>query len=120
MIEFVGLELSVIHRLATPTFTFLCSDHVDGDAVVVLNQHLADKIKWLKANKVEMKPNMTDVVLVGNSKVLKCIVLPTFHGVQLTLANLVKNLKVVLDPALLLEKYVNLAANKAFLHLNLA
>lgn len=33
--------------------------------------------------------------------------LPTFDGVQLTLANSVNNLGIILDPALLMEKQVN-------------
>lgn len=56
----------------------------------------------------------SEVILVGKAKVLKNIVLPTFSEVQLTPADSVKGLGVILDQTLLLKKQVNAAAKMSF------
>lgn len=52
-------------------------------------------------------------MLAGKEKVLKDTALPIFDGVQLTFANSVTSLGVILDPVLLFEKQINTAAKKA-------
>lgn len=60
--------------------------------------------KWLGLNKLKLNPDRTEIMLIGRADVLKDFVLPSFDKVQLTLAELVKGLMIILDQALLLKK----------------
>lgn len=73
---------------------------------------LAAGVTWLRVNKLKPKPGMTEVMLNGKAKFLKDIMRLTFCGVQLTLADSIKNFGVILDqkkkafsPTQMSEKY---------------
>lgn len=95
-----------IYIQLTPSFTFLFQN--PDDVVEVLNCCLTAIAKWLKANKLKLNPDMTEMLLVGKADVLKDLVLPTFD------ADLIKTLEIILDPALLLKKQVTVAAKNVF------
>lgn len=67
-------------------------------------------MNWLRVNKLKLNSEKTEVMSVGKVKILKVIVLPTFGGVQVTLADLVESLVIILNPVFLLEKQLNAAA----------
>lgn len=54
-----------------------------------------------------MNADKLEVIAVWKTSIFKGIVLPMSDGVQLTLVDLFKNLGIILDPVLMLEKKVN-------------
>lgn len=58
-------------------------------------------------NHLKMNADKLEVIAVWKTSIFKGIVLPMSDGVQLTLVDLFKNLGIILDPVLMLEKKVN-------------
>ncbi|KAF7235564.1 Cytosolic carboxypeptidase 4, partial [Varanus komodoensis] len=92
-------------------------DH--GEAVAVLNRCLAEVMGWMRANKLKLNPDKTEVLLVGGSGFGEGELNLVLNGVALPLRDKVRSLGVLLDPELSLEAQVTAVARSAFLQLRL-
>ncbi|KAF7249443.1 hypothetical protein EYD10_05220 [Varanus komodoensis] len=79
-------------------------DH--GEAVAVLNWCLAKVMGWMRANKLKLNPDKTEVLLVGGSSSWVGGLDLALDGVALPLKDRVHSLGVLLDPELSLEAQV--------------
>ncbi|KAF7246806.1 Chorion-specific transcription factor GCMa, partial [Varanus komodoensis] len=92
-------------------------DH--GEAVAVLNRCLVEVMGWMRANKLKLNPDKTEVLLVGGSGFGEGGFDLVLNGVALPLRDKVRSLGVLLDPEHSLEAQVTAAARSAFLQLRL-
>ncbi|KAF7252470.1 putative RNA-directed DNA polymerase from transposon BS [Varanus komodoensis] len=104
------------HQYADDTQLYLSFSTNPGEAVAVLNQCLAKVMGWMRANKLKLKPDKIEV-LVGSSGFGEGDLDLVLNGVALPLKDKVRSLGVLLDPELLLEAQVTVAARSTFFQL---
>ncbi|KAF7235271.1 Vomeronasal type-2 receptor 1 [Varanus komodoensis] len=85
----------------------------------VLNRCLAEVREWMRANKLKLNPDKTEVLLVGGSGFGEGGFDLVLNGATLPLRDKVHSLGVLLDPELSLEAQVTAVARNAFLQLRL-
>ncbi|KAF7254014.1 Beta-centractin [Varanus komodoensis] len=90
-----------------------------GEAVTVLNWCLAEVMGWMRASKLKLNPDKTEVLLVGGSGFGEGELNLVLNGVALPLRDKVRSLGVLLDPELSLEAQVTAVARSAFFQLQL-
>ncbi|XP_061487325.1 prostacyclin synthase isoform X3 [Rhineura floridana] len=90
-----------------------------GEAVDVLNRCLAATMDWMRANKLRLNPDKTEMLLVGGSPDQMVDVRPILDGVALPLNAQIRSLGVLLDPSLSLEAQIASVARGAFYQLRL-
>ncbi|KAF7252107.1 putative RNA-directed DNA polymerase from transposon BS [Varanus komodoensis] len=107
------------HQYADDTQLYLSFSTNPGEAVAVLNRCLAEVMGWMRANKLKLNPDKTEVLLVGGSGFGEGDLNLVLNGVALPPRDKVRSLGVLLDPELSLEAQVTAAARSAFLQLRL-
>ncbi|KAF7250405.1 Vacuolar protein sorting-associated protein 13A [Varanus komodoensis] len=107
------------HQYADDTQLYLSFSTNPGEAVAVLNQCLAEVMGWMRANKLKLNPDKTEVLLVGGSSFGEGELNQVLNGVALPLRDKVHSLGVLLDPELSLEAQVTAVARSAFFQLRL-
>ncbi|KAF7251092.1 putative RNA-directed DNA polymerase from transposon BS [Varanus komodoensis] len=107
------------HQYADDTQLYLSFSTNPGEAVAVLNWCLAEVMGWMRANKLMLNPDKTEVLLVGGSGFRVGNLDLVLNGVALPLKDRVRSLRVLLDPVLSLEAQVTVVARSAFLQLRL-
>ncbi|KAF7234897.1 E3 ubiquitin-protein ligase TRIM21 [Varanus komodoensis] len=107
------------HQYADDTQLYLSFSTNLGEAVAVLNRCLAGVMGWMRANKLKLNPDKTEVLLVGGSGFGEGEFDLVLNGVALPLRDKVHSLGVLLDPELSLEAQVTAVARSAFLQLRL-
>ncbi|KAF7247270.1 Netrin receptor UNC5B [Varanus komodoensis] len=107
------------HQYADDTQLYLSFSTNPGEAVAVLNRCLAEVMGWMRANKLKLNPDKTEVLLVGGSGFGEGDLNLVLNGVALPPRDKVRSLGVLLDPELSLEAQVTTAARSAFLQLRL-
>ncbi|KAF7253476.1 RNA-directed DNA polymerase from mobile element jockey [Varanus komodoensis] len=107
------------HQYADDTQLYLSFSTNPGEAVAVLNWCLAEVMGWMRANKLKLNPDKTEVLLVGGSDFEMRDLGLVLNGVALPLRDSVRSLGVLLDPELSLEAQVTAVARSAFLQLRL-
>ncbi|KAF7245513.1 putative RNA-directed DNA polymerase from transposon BS [Varanus komodoensis] len=107
------------HQYADDTQLYLSFSTNPGEAVAVLNRCLAEVMGWMRANKLKLSPDKTEVLLVGGSGFGEGELNLVLNGVALPLRDRVRSLGVLLDPELSLEAQVTAVARSAFLQLRL-
>ncbi|KAF7245399.1 RNA-directed DNA polymerase from mobile element jockey [Varanus komodoensis] len=107
------------HQYADDTQLYLSFSTNPGEAVVVLNRCLAEVMGWMRANKLKLNPDKTEVLLVGGSNSWVGDLDLVLNGVALPLKDRVCSLGVLLDLELTLEAQVSAVARSAFLQLRL-
>ena len=80
----------------------------------VLNRCLAVTMDWMRANKLKLNPDKTEMLLVGGSSDRMAGVQPVLDRVALHLKEQVRSLGVLLEPSLSLEAQVASVAQSAF------
>ncbi|XP_061487037.1 uncharacterized protein LOC133387065 isoform X2 [Rhineura floridana] len=90
-----------------------------GEAVDVLNHCLAATMDWMRANKLRLNPDKTEMLLVDGFSDRMVDTYPILDGVTLPLKDRVRSLGVVLDSSLSLEAQVASVARNAFYQLRL-
>ncbi|KAF7239274.1 Inactive carboxypeptidase-like protein X2 [Varanus komodoensis] len=105
------------HQYADDTQLYLAFSTNPGEAVAVLNRCLAEVMGWMRANKLKLNPDKTEVLLVGGSSFGEGDLDLVLNGVALPLKDKVCSLGVLLDPELLLEAQVTAVARSAFFQL---
>ncbi|KAF7248709.1 hypothetical protein EYD10_05509 [Varanus komodoensis] len=91
------------HQYADDTQLYLLFSTNPGEAVAVLNWCLAEVMGWMRANKLKLNPDKTEVLLVGRSGFGEGDLDLVLNGVALPLRDKVRSLGVLLDPELSLE-----------------
>ena len=76
-------------------------------------------MEWMRANKLKLNPDKTEMLLVSGSSERIVGVQPVLDGVALPLKEQVRSLGVLLEPSLSLEAQVALVAWSAFYQLRL-
>ncbi|KAF7243419.1 RNA-directed DNA polymerase from mobile element jockey [Varanus komodoensis] len=94
------------HQYADDTQLNLSFSTNPGEAVAVLNRCLAEEMGWVRANKLRLNPDKTEVLLVGSSGFGEGDLDLVLSGVALPLKDKVRSLGVLLDPELSLEAQV--------------
>ncbi|KAF7254272.1 putative RNA-directed DNA polymerase from transposon BS, partial [Varanus komodoensis] len=107
------------HQYADDTQLYLSFSTNPGEAVAVLNRCLAEVMGWMRANKLKLNPDKTEVLLVGGSGFGEGGVDLVLNGATLPLRDKVRSLGVLLDLELSLEAQVTAVARSAFLQLRL-
>ncbi|KAF7236475.1 putative RNA-directed DNA polymerase from transposon BS [Varanus komodoensis] len=107
------------HQYADDTQLYLSFSTNPGEAVAVLNRCLAKVMGWMRANKLRLNPDKTEVLLVSGSGFGMGDLDLVLNGVALPLKDRVRSLGVLLDPKLSLEAQVTAVARSAFLQLRL-
>ncbi|KAF7247022.1 putative RNA-directed DNA polymerase from transposon BS [Varanus komodoensis] len=107
------------HQYAVDTQLYLSFSTDPGEAVAVLNRCLAEVMGWMRAIKLKLNPDKTEVLLVGGSSSWVGDLDLVLNGVALPLKDRVHSLGVLLDPELSLEAQVTAVARSAFLQLRL-
>ncbi|KAF7250254.1 hypothetical protein EYD10_03943 [Varanus komodoensis] len=107
------------HHYADDTQLYPSFSTNPGEAVAVLNRCLAEVMGWMRANKLKLNPDKTEVLLVGGSGLRMEDLGLVLNGVALPLRDRVHSLGVLLDPELSLEAQVTVVARSAFLQLRL-
>uniref|UniRef100_A0A803SSU4 Reverse transcriptase domain-containing protein n=2 Tax=Anolis carolinensis TaxID=28377 RepID=A0A803SSU4_ANOCA len=92
---------------------------VTKEAVQVLNRCLAAVSDWMRANKLKLNPDKTEVLLVSRRAEQGIGLQPVLDGVALPLKTQVRSLGVLLDSSLSLEPQVLAVARRAFAQLRL-
>uniref|UniRef100_A0A803U1N2 Reverse transcriptase domain-containing protein n=1 Tax=Anolis carolinensis TaxID=28377 RepID=A0A803U1N2_ANOCA len=92
---------------------------VTKEAVQVLNRCLAAVSDWMRANKLKLNPDKTEVLLVSQKAEQGIGLQPVLDGVTLPLKAQVRSLGVILDSSLSLEPQVSAVARGAFAQLKL-
>uniref|UniRef100_A0A803TP95 Reverse transcriptase domain-containing protein n=1 Tax=Anolis carolinensis TaxID=28377 RepID=A0A803TP95_ANOCA len=92
---------------------------VTKEAVQVLNRCLAAVSDWMRANKLKLNPDKTEVLLVSRRAEQGIGLQPVLDGVALPLKTQVRSLGVLLDSSLSLEPQVSAVARGAFAELRL-
>ncbi|KAF7234592.1 Vomeronasal type-2 receptor 26 [Varanus komodoensis] len=85
----------------------------------VLNRCLAEVMGWMRANKLKLNPDKTEVLLVGESGSGMGDLDLALNGVALPLKDRVRSLGALLNPELSLEAQVTAVARSPFLQLQL-
>ncbi|KAF7249116.1 N-acetyltransferase 9, partial [Varanus komodoensis] len=101
------------HQYADDTQLYLSFSTNPGEAVAVLNRCLAEVMGWMRANKLKLNPDKTEVLLVGGSGFGEGDLNLVLNGVALPPRDKVHSLGVLLDPELSLEAQVTTAARSA-------
>ncbi|KAF7250970.1 Interleukin-1 receptor accessory protein-like 1, partial [Varanus komodoensis] len=107
------------HQYTDDTQLYLSFSTNPGEAVAVLNWCLAEVMGWMRANKLKLNPDKTEVLLVGGSGFGEGGFDLVLNGVALPLRDKVRSLGVLLDLELSLEAQVTVVARSAFLQLQL-
>ncbi|KAF7250967.1 putative RNA-directed DNA polymerase from transposon BS [Varanus komodoensis] len=107
------------HQYADDTQLYLLFSTNPGEAVAVLNRCLAEVREWMRANKLKLNPDKTEVLLVGGSGFGEGGFDLVLNGATLPLRDKIRSLGVLLDPELSLEAQVTAVARNAFLQLQL-
>ncbi|KAF7245646.1 putative RNA-directed DNA polymerase from transposon BS [Varanus komodoensis] len=107
------------HQYADDTQFYLSFSTNPGEAVAVLNWCLAKVMGWMRANKLKLNPDKTEVLLMGGSNCWVGDLDLVLNGVALPLKDRVRSLRVLLNPELTLEAQVLAVARSAFLQLRL-
>ncbi|KAF7236044.1 putative RNA-directed DNA polymerase from transposon BS [Varanus komodoensis] len=107
------------HQYTDDTQLYLLFSTNPGEAVAVLNRCLAEVMGWMRANKLKLNPDKTEVLLVGGSGFGEGELNLVLNGVALPLRDKVHSLGVLLDPELSLEAQVTAVARSAFFQLQL-
>ncbi|KAF7248106.1 Zinc finger and SCAN domain-containing protein 29 [Varanus komodoensis] len=107
------------HQYTDDTQLYLSFSTNPGEAVAVLNRCLADVMGWMRANKLKLNPDKTEVLLVGGLGFGVGHLDLVLNGVALPLKDRVRSLGVLFDPELSLEAQVTAVARSAFLQLQL-
>uniref|UniRef100_A0A803TFX4 Reverse transcriptase domain-containing protein n=1 Tax=Anolis carolinensis TaxID=28377 RepID=A0A803TFX4_ANOCA len=92
---------------------------VTKEAVQVLNRCLAAVSDWMRANKLKLNPDKTEVLLVSRKAEQGIGLQPVVDGVALPLKTQVRSLGVLLDSSLSLEPQVSAVARGALAQLKL-
>uniref|UniRef100_A0A803TC32 Reverse transcriptase domain-containing protein n=1 Tax=Anolis carolinensis TaxID=28377 RepID=A0A803TC32_ANOCA len=92
---------------------------VTKEAVQVLNRCLAAVSDWMRANKLKLNPDKTEVLLVSRKAEQGIGLQPVLDGVTLPLKAQVRSLGVILDSSLSLEPQVSAVARGVFAQLKL-
>ncbi|KAF7241729.1 putative RNA-directed DNA polymerase from transposon BS [Varanus komodoensis] len=103
------------HQYADDTQLYLSFSTNPDEAVAVLNRCLTEVREWLRANKLKLNPDKTEVLLVGGSGFGEGGFDLVLNGATLPLRDKVRSLGVLLDPELSLEAQVTVVARSAFL-----
>ncbi|KAF7252767.1 putative RNA-directed DNA polymerase from transposon BS [Varanus komodoensis] len=107
------------HQYADDTQLYLSFSTNPGEAVAVLNRCLAEVMGWMRANKLKLNPDKTEVLLVGGLGFGMGDFDLVLNGVALPLKDRVHSLGVLLNPELSLEAQVTEVVRSAFLQLQL-
>ncbi|KAF7244471.1 Ubiquitin-conjugating enzyme E2 U [Varanus komodoensis] len=107
------------HQYTDDTQLYLSFSTNPSEAVAVLNQCLAEVLGWMRANKLKLNPDKTEVLLVGGSGLGIGDLGLVLNGVAIPLRDRVRSLGVLLDPELSLEAQVTVVARSTFLQLRL-
>ncbi|KAF7242038.1 putative RNA-directed DNA polymerase from transposon BS [Varanus komodoensis] len=107
------------HQYTDDTQLYLSFSTNPGEAVAVLNRCLAEVMDWMRANKLKLNPDKTEVLLVGGLSSWVGDLDLALNGVALPLKDRVCSLGVLLDPELFLEAQVTAVVRSAFLQLPL-
>ncbi|KAF7250421.1 putative RNA-directed DNA polymerase from transposon BS, partial [Varanus komodoensis] len=107
------------HQYAEDTQLYLSFSTNPGEAVAVLNRCLAEVREWMRANKLKLNPDKTEVLLVGGSGFGEGGFDLVLNGATLPLRDKVRSLGVLLDPELSLEAQNKEIYNTIRLHLGL-
>ncbi|KAF7246701.1 hypothetical protein EYD10_07390 [Varanus komodoensis] len=91
-------------------------DYLLDDGTLVVSGRV---MGWMRANKLKLNPDKTEVLLVGGSGFGEGELNLVLNGVALPLRDKVRSLGVLLDPELSLEAQVTAVARSAFLQLRL-
>uniref|UniRef100_A0A8D2Q3W3 Reverse transcriptase domain-containing protein n=1 Tax=Varanus komodoensis TaxID=61221 RepID=A0A8D2Q3W3_VARKO len=105
------------HQYTDDTQLYLSFSTNPGEAVAVLNRCLAKVMGWMRANKLKLNPDKTEVLLVGRSGFREGDLNLVMNGVVVRLRDKVRSLGVLLDPELSLEAQVTAVARSAFFQL---
>ncbi|KAF7243828.1 Alanine--glyoxylate aminotransferase 2, mitochondrial [Varanus komodoensis] len=107
------------HQYSDDTQLYLSFSTNPGEAVAVLNRCLAEVMGWMRANKLKLSPDKTEVLLVGGSNSWIGDLDLVLNGVALPLKDEVRSLGLLLGPELTLEAQVLAVARSAFHQLRL-
>ncbi|KAF7234952.1 hypothetical protein EYD10_18178, partial [Varanus komodoensis] len=107
------------HQYADDTQLYLSFSTNPGEAVAVLNWCLAEVMGWMRANKLKLNPDKTEVLLVGGSGFGEGELNLVLNGVALPLRDKVCSLGVLLDSEISFETQVTAVARSAFLQFRL-
>ncbi|KAF7254271.1 CMP-N-acetylneuraminate-beta-1,4-galactoside alpha-2,3-sialyltransferase [Varanus komodoensis] len=107
------------HQYSDDTQLCLSFSTNPGEAVAVLNRCLAEVMGWMRANKLKLSPDKTEVLLVGGLSSWVGDLDLVLNGVALPLKDRFRSLGVLLYPELSLEAQVTAVARSAFLQLQL-
>ncbi|KAF7241210.1 putative RNA-directed DNA polymerase from transposon BS [Varanus komodoensis] len=107
------------HQYADDTQLYLSFSTSPGEAVAVLNRCLAEVMGWMRANKLKLNPDKTEVLLVGGSGFGEGELNLVLNGVALPLRDKVRSLRVFLNPELSLEAQVTAVVRSTFFQLRL-
>ncbi|KAF7245267.1 Lysophospholipid acyltransferase 1 [Varanus komodoensis] len=107
------------HQYADDTQLYISFSTNPGEEVVVLNRCLAEVMGWMRANKLKLNPDKTEVLLVSGSGLGMGDLGLVLNGVALPLKDRVRSLGVLLNPELSLEVQVMAVVRSAFLQLRL-
>uniref|UniRef100_A0A8D2J6W7 Reverse transcriptase domain-containing protein n=1 Tax=Varanus komodoensis TaxID=61221 RepID=A0A8D2J6W7_VARKO len=105
------------HQYADDTQFYLSFSTNPGEAVAVLNRCLAEVMGWMRANKLKLNPDKTEVLLVGDSSSWVGDLGLALDGDALPLKESVCSLGVLLNPELSLEAPVTVVARSTFFQL---
>uniref|UniRef100_A0A8D2J3D3 Reverse transcriptase domain-containing protein n=1 Tax=Varanus komodoensis TaxID=61221 RepID=A0A8D2J3D3_VARKO len=83
------------HQYADDTQLYLSFSTNPGEAVAVLNWCLAEVMGWMRANKLKLNPDKTEVLLVGGSDLGMGDLGLVLNGVALPLRDRVRSLGVL-------------------------
>ncbi|KAF7237689.1 Patatin-like phospholipase domain-containing protein 2 [Varanus komodoensis] len=97
------------HQYADDPQLYLSFSTNPGEAVAVLSRCLAEVMGWMRANKLKLNPDKTEVLLVGSSGLGEGELNLVLNGVALPPRDKVGSLGVLLDPELSLEAQVTAA-----------
>ncbi|KAF7245550.1 hypothetical protein EYD10_08337 [Varanus komodoensis] len=107
------------HQYADDTLLYLSFSTNPGEAVAVLNQCLAEVMGWMRANKLKLNPDKTEILLAGGSGFREGELNLVLNRVALPLRDKVRSMGVLLDPELSLEAQLTAVARSAFFQLRL-
>ncbi|KAF7253219.1 hypothetical protein EYD10_00056 [Varanus komodoensis] len=107
------------HQYADDTQLYLSFTSTPGEVVAVLSQCLTEVMGWMRASKLSLDPDKTEVLLMNGSRFQVSDFDLVLDGVALPLKDRVHSLGVLLDPEMSLESQVAAVARSAFLQLRL-
>uniref|UniRef100_A0A803T7X0 Reverse transcriptase domain-containing protein n=1 Tax=Anolis carolinensis TaxID=28377 RepID=A0A803T7X0_ANOCA len=107
------------HLYAEDTQLYYSFPPNSKEAPWILDQCLAAVLAWMRANKLKLNPDKTEVLQVSHMSDRGIGWQPVLDGVALPLKALVRSLGVLLDSSLTLEAQVSAVAGRAFAQLKL-